>query len=126
MIPRKGDGARYLALGHRFIDHQSEPAALAIAEPTNPRRQTRKLDIVSRLLDPRHDRLVRREGAQDHVVDGVDVLRIAGHSDPAEWPDALAERRTDIEVNEGTHLESVLDPRRLCFGAEAVAILKSD
>src|SRR6266481_5526032 len=126
MVTRKSDGTRYFALGHRFIDHQSEPAALAIAEPTDPRWQAREFDVVSRLLDPRHDRVVRRERAQDHVVDGVDVLRIAGHRDPAERPDALAEQRTDIEVDEGTHLESVLDARRLRFGAEAVAILESD
>ena len=126
MIARKGDGARYLALGHRFIDHQSEPATLAIAEPTNPRRQTRELDMVSRLLDPRHDRVVRRERAQDHFVNGVDVLRLARHRDPAEWPDALAEQRTDIEVDEGMHLESILDARRLRLGAEAVAVLESN
>ncbi len=70
--------------------------------------------------------MVGRERLQDHVVDGVDVLRVSGHRDPAERPYALAEQRTDIEIDKGAHPKGVFDAGGLRFGAQAVAVFEHD
>ena len=70
--------------------------------------------------------MVGRERLQDHIVDGVDVVRIARHRDPAKRPDALTEQGADIKVDEGPHPEGVLDARGLGLRAQAVAIFEHD
>ena len=70
--------------------------------------------------------MVVREGLEDHFVDRIDVLRIAGDGDPAERSDPLAEQRADIEIDEGAHAECVRDARRTRLGAKLVAVFEDD
>ncbi len=114
------------ATGNGLVHRQRKPAALTVAKPSDARRQSRELHVLARLADPRRDRMVGREHLKDHVVDGVDILRIARHGDPAERADPFAKQRPDIKVHERTHSKGIRHARGFGFGPQAVAIFEHD
>ena len=116
-------GPRDAAARHGVVDEQAELAAVAVAEPADARGQAGELHGLARGGDPVRDRLAR-EVLEDDVVDGVDVVRVAGDREPAERADALAEERPDVALGEHAHVEGVLDAEQLRARAQAVAVLE--
>src|ERR1700751_2639969 len=118
----KAIGAEIRPLATASLTRSADPPAPPGAEPANARGQSRELHVLARQPDPRRDRMVGRKRLQDHVIDGVDVLRIAGDREPTERSHSLAEQRQDIEIDKRAYPEGISDAGRLRLGPQAVAI----
>ena len=101
-------------------------ARFAVAEPADARGKSLEVDSLLGQFDPAAEARVFGEEFEDQLIGPVDVLRIAGERDPAEWAFALAEERTDVFRYEAGDVKGVFDASQLCLRAQVVAVVEGD
>ena len=70
-------GAEISPEGHHLIEPQAGLHALAIPEPTDARRQTLKLDVASRHLEPADEVAIVGEELGNRAVRRINIFWIA-------------------------------------------------
>src|SRR5689334_20601058 len=96
MIAADDDGRFHFAVFYHFIESETQPVALAEADPADAGGQALESDAFTRHVEPVVQVLVVWYEFLDALVGLVNVFRIAGKCGPAEGADAAAEQRADI------------------------------
>src|SRR5256712_6715618 len=115
-----------LAATDGLVDRFTELGALAVAEPAHARGQTLERHALAREPDPARQRLVLAEELEHEPVGAADVLPVTRERDPAEWPAAFAEERTDVLGHEPRVAERVRETGLLRLAPQADAIVDRD
>src|SRR5258707_14016396 len=84
---------------------------LSQTNPADARRQSLKMNLRARHVEPVMQMRIVRDQLFDFGVGLVDVFRISGECDPAERSDAAAEQRADVFRHETGETKSVSDTR---------------
>src|SRR5438309_10970692 len=126
VIAADDDRRPELAATDELVDRFTELGALAVAEPAHARGQTLERHALAREPDPARQRLVLAEELEHEPVGAADVLPITRERDPAEWPAAFAEARTDVLGHEPRVAERLREAGLLRLAPQVVAIVDRD
>src|SRR5512132_3648816 len=107
MVAADNDGRLQLTGADHLVEREAGPRTIAQTDPANARRQSLELDTRPRHVEPVVQMRVVRKHLLHLNVGLVDILGIARQRDPAEGPDAAAEKRTDVGRYKAGKVEGV-------------------
>ena len=124
VVAANDDGGFDDAAGNQFVELQSGTRAFTVSQPANSCRQSLKMHLLLRHLDPAMQRFIVREEFQNSAVRGINILRVAAEGYPTEWPLAFAKERTNVSGNKAGVAKCVGDAMIKRPLAQVIAIVK--
>src|SRR5438309_12083155 len=109
MIAADDDRRFQFAARDHLVEGQTEPVAIAEADPADARRQALEGDALLRHVEPFVQMRILRQQLLYLRIRAINIFGIARQRRPAERPDAAAEKRPDISRHETRKIERVAD-----------------
>ena len=124
MIAANHNGRFDVAAFHQLVYRHAKLGAFAVAEPTNPRRQSLISNSLLREHQPTRQRLIFWEQFEREFVGARDVSGITAQRNPAKRAAPFAKQRPNIFENEPGNIERVFHSGFFCLGANVIAIIE--
>src|SRR6202040_1823389 len=109
----------------QIIDGQTELCPFPISQPANARRQSLKLDSLSRQINPTPKNSIVWKQLQHQFVGNRDIGRLPRERRPAKRAATFAKQRTDIFRHETRKVVCVLYSVLKSEGPNIVAVVES-
>ena len=123
VVPDGRDRADYV---DEVVEGEARNMPFAVAEPTDARRQSLSLHLVSREADPSLQRVVVRECLEYGLVGGSEIGRISGQASPSERTGSAREERTDVSDDEARVAERVSHTGVAGLASQPVAVVEDN
>src|SRR5687768_18614473 len=111
---------------HQVVNSFAHLRAFTVAEPTDPGRQSLKVNSIARQPQPAIQRDVIRKQLQRQIISLLNITRITGQSHPTKGSLAFTEKRADVFRYEARDIECTFNTRIKRHLANVVSVIEGD